>query len=162
MNGPPMRFKLAFVSVLLMGGPQVYGQGRPLAPQAVSFAGGYGQVEVGGPSVGLGFHHSRPLPSRVSFYTPVANSLDLSTDYWTRDAAPLPLRVTLVEAGQARPFGLRPMPYTWTPASVTFAAPDGGWFATVRYRFGERQPFFVVELHVPKHRPDAAPACRRT
>src|SRR5437870_13328446 len=45
----------------------------------------YGQVEVGGRYVGAEFHRSRPLPSRISFYYPVANSIDLSTDYLRRD-----------------------------------------------------------------------------
>lgn len=40
----------------------------------------YGQVEVGGPYVGAEFHESRPLPLRISFYYPVANSIDVSTD----------------------------------------------------------------------------------
>ncbi|MEZ4763341.1 MAG: hypothetical protein R3C26_09140 [Calditrichia bacterium] len=44
---------------------------------AVPFAGKRGQVEVGGNFAGAAFHHSRPLPSRISFFYPVANSLDL-------------------------------------------------------------------------------------
>ena len=136
---------VALALALSVGSVRV-GVAQPASLQAfaVPFAGGYGQVEVGGPTVGLGFHQSRPLPSRVSFYRPVANSLDLSTDYWTRDQAPLPLRVTLVEDGVPRAFGLRSMPYTWTPATVTFAAPDSGWFATVSYRFAERSPVVLV------------------
>ena len=44
----------------------------------------YGQVEVGGRFAGAEFHESRPIPSRISFYYPVANSIDVSTDYWKR------------------------------------------------------------------------------
>ena len=33
----------------------------------VFFDGQYGQIEVGGKYVGVEFHHSRPLPSRISF-----------------------------------------------------------------------------------------------
>src|SRR5574342_645557 len=47
---------------------------------AVAFHGGYGSIEVGGPYAGFESHHSRPLPSRISFFAPVANSMDLSTD----------------------------------------------------------------------------------
>ena len=45
---------------------------------------------MGGPFAGAEFHESRPLPSRISFYYPVANSIDLSTDYWKRgDSRPM-------------------------------------------------------------------------
>jgi hypothetical protein len=50
----------------------------------VYFNGSYGQVEIGGKYIGVEFHQSRPLPSRISFYYPVANSIDYSTDYWER------------------------------------------------------------------------------
>ena len=42
---------------------------------AVAFQGGYGSIEVGGPYAGVESHHSRPLPSRLSFFAPVANSM---------------------------------------------------------------------------------------
>src|SRR5512140_3064290 len=59
-------------------------------PLSYRFTGQRGQVEVGGPYVGMEFHHSRPSPSRISFYYPVANSIDLSTDYWKRgDSRPM-------------------------------------------------------------------------
>jgi hypothetical protein len=57
---------------------------QPDSTIAVAFHGGYGSIEVGGPYAGFESHHSRPLPSRISFYAPVANSMDLSTDYWRR------------------------------------------------------------------------------
>jgi len=62
------------------------GQPRPLnlprpAGIAYTFDGHFGQVEVGGRYAGAEFHRSRPLPSRISFYYPVANSIELSTGY---------------------------------------------------------------------------------
>ena len=53
-------------------------------PETV-FTGKFGQVEVGGRYAGAEFHGSRPLPSRISFFYPVANSVDLSKDYWKRE-----------------------------------------------------------------------------
>ncbi|MBN1154238.1 hypothetical protein JXB12_04885 [candidate division KSB1 bacterium] len=52
-------------------------------------------VEIGGRFVGLEFHQGRPVPSRISFYYPKANSIDLSTDYWVRwQSMPLELILT--------------------------------------------------------------------
>ena len=66
-----------------------------------SFDKGYGQVEVGGRFAGMEFHDSRPLPSRISFYYPVANSVDLSTGYWERAASrPMALGIR-VDSGEA-------------------------------------------------------------
>ena len=84
-----------FVSLLLAG-----------ATAAFAGAGGYLQsenqplalVEVGGPFAGAEFHHSRPVPTRISFYSPVANSVDLSTDYWQRWES-IPVRVFVTVDG---------------------------------------------------------------
>jgi hypothetical protein len=48
---------------------------------------GDAKIEVGGPFVGIEIHHSYPLLQRISFFYPVANSLDESTDYWKRDTS---------------------------------------------------------------------------
>lgn len=44
-----------------------------------------GQIEVGGPFVGIEIHNSFPMINRISFYYPVANSIDISEDYWKRE-----------------------------------------------------------------------------
>lgn len=44
-----------------------------------------GQIEIGSPCVGVEIHKSSPLLNRIGFYYPVANSFDISTDYWTRE-----------------------------------------------------------------------------
>ena len=44
-----------------------------------------GQIEIGSPYVGIEIHKSFPLLNRISFYYPVANSIDISTDYWKRE-----------------------------------------------------------------------------
>ena len=48
---------------------------------------GDAKIEVGGPFAGIELHHSSPLLQRISFFYPVANSLDESTDYWKRDTS---------------------------------------------------------------------------
>jgi cellobiose phosphorylase len=44
-----------------------------------------GQIEVGGPFVGIEIHKSFPMINRISFYYPVANSIDISENYWKRE-----------------------------------------------------------------------------
>src|ERR1039458_7507317 len=75
----------------------------------------YGQVEVGGRFAGAEFHESRPIPSRISFYYPVANSIDVSTDYWKRGNS-LPFALG-IRAGQEtkRWLGREPWDYTLSP-----------------------------------------------
>src|ERR1044071_9694523 len=76
------------------------------------FERGYGQVEVGGRSVGVECQRGRPIPSRVSFYYPVANSIDLSTDYWRRDES-LPFAIGLqINGGERRWLGRDAWSYT--------------------------------------------------
>jgi len=47
------------------------------------------QIEVGGPYVGMEFHHSSIQPNRISFFYPVANTIDLSEGYWQRGNYPV-------------------------------------------------------------------------
>jgi hypothetical protein len=77
----PSLWRFVALSVALLSIGTVFSQ-TPADPLSYSFDKHYGQVEVGGRYVGAEFHESRPIPSRISFYYPVANSIDLSTDYW--------------------------------------------------------------------------------
>ena len=43
------------------------------------------QIEVGSRYVGIEIHKSFPMINRISFYYPVANSIDISEDYWKRE-----------------------------------------------------------------------------
>jgi len=89
------RFKVYYLYILLLGLIACQKTDSQSSQLAVRFEGKYGQVEVGGDFVGAEFHQSRPLPSRISFYYPVANSIDLSTDYWKRYESQ-PLTATLL------------------------------------------------------------------
>lgn len=44
-----------------------------------------GQIEIGSPFIGIEIHNSFPMLNRISFYYPVANSIDISNDYWKRE-----------------------------------------------------------------------------
>lgn len=111
-----------------------------------SFAGGYGQVESGGRYVGAEFHHSRPLPSRLSFYTPVANSIDLSTDYWKRDESrPMAVGVQIGD-GPRHWIGRDPWPYTVSPHRVVFGKTEGSIRYLLSYEFCLNEPAMVFTL----------------
>jgi len=44
-----------------------------------------GQIEIGSPYIGIEIHKSFPMLNRISFYYPVANSIDISENYWKRE-----------------------------------------------------------------------------
>ncbi len=112
---------------------------------AVAFDGHFGQVEVGGSLAGAEFHDSRPLPSRISFYYPVANSLDLSTDYWKRGDS-RPLTVSVGVDGKTESLGTEPWDYQWTPYSAVFHKTSADYGATLEYRFADELPVVVMRL----------------
>jgi len=119
--------------------------GDPDAGWAVDFRGGFGQIEVGGPFAGVEFHDSRPLPARISFYYPVANSIDLSSDYWRRGES-RPLRLTIRHQGRVDSIGSAPWNYRYTPCSAEFVRDEPGYRCTISYRFANNLPLLVLQL----------------
>lgn len=112
---------------------------------AVAFDGLRGQVEVGGAYAGVEFHDSRPVPARISFYDPVANSLDLSTGYWERGES-RPLTLVVRVDGEADTLGTTPWAYRWTPYAVSFHGQTARYEGTVTYRFADDLPIAVMQL----------------
>ncbi|MGB2869218.1 MAG: amylo-alpha-1,6-glucosidase [Bacteroidota bacterium] len=126
----------------------VHTQERPLPADALeySFDKHYGQVEVGGPFVGVEFHNSWPIPSRISFYYPVANSIDLSTDYWKRSAS-LPLALGLRAGdGQRKWIGKEPWNYTLSPHKVVFETVQDQLSIQIIYEFCLNLPAMVLSV----------------
>jgi len=106
----------------------------------------YGQVEVGGRYVGAEFHDSRPLPSRISFYYPVANSIDLSTDYWKRGVSQ-PMAIGVRIGNEERHWiGKEPWTYTVAPHHVSFRRRDKQIEYRVAYEFCLNDPAMVFTL----------------
>ncbi|NIV11194.1 MAG: hypothetical protein GWN62_07845, partial [Aliifodinibius sp.] len=97
----------------------------------------------GGNFVGAEFHHSRPLPSRISFYYPVANSIDLSTDYWMRDESQ-PFLIRLNFDGQIKEIGTEPWTYRYTPFFAAFEKADSSYQMLITYHFSKDFPAMVV------------------
>ena len=112
---------------------------------AVAFDGLRGQVEVGGVFAGAEFHGSRPVPARISFYAPVANSLDLSTDYWRRGES-RPLTFVVRAFGQLDTLGAAPWAYLWTPYSVAFHGKAASLDGRMSVHFADDLPGVVMRL----------------
>ncbi|MCK5573299.1 MAG: hypothetical protein KAJ12_11095, partial [Bacteroidetes bacterium] len=112
-----------------------------------SFSGGYGQVEVGGPYAGAEFHGSRPLPTSIAFFYPVANIIDLSTDYWHRGEQSFPM-VLGMKVGDGPPLrlGRDGWSYVLSPHRVLFSRESDGIRCRIGYEFCLREPAMVVTL----------------
>src|SRR3970040_3122563 len=75
---------------------------------------GDAQIEVGNHYIGTEFHHSFPVPQRISFYYPVANSIDLSNDYWKRDSTFI-MALGLLENNKVEWMHTKPFQLNLTP-----------------------------------------------
>ncbi|MFV1979881.1 MAG: amylo-alpha-1,6-glucosidase, partial [Rhodothermia bacterium] len=139
------------VSVLLLaafaGDASAQHTTSPLDDLTKQFDGLRGQLQIGGPFVGLEFHHSRPAPSRLSFYYPVANSIDLSTDYWRRDES-MPFSIKVAVNGVEEDLAAESLPYRWTPANAVFEKASPTHRTLISYRFGETLPIVVIQIDV--------------
>ena len=111
----------------------------------IHFAEKYGQIEIGGKYVGAEFHHSRPLPSRLSFYYPVANSIVTSADYWHRDKS-FPLSIVLNSESRKDTLGKIPYPYNYTPFSVKFENIDKDYKINFSYDVCDDLPVLVFKI----------------
>ncbi len=141
--------RLALVALLLQWCPAVASAAEDYLqsvnqPQAL--------IEVGGPFAGVEFHRSRPVPTRISFYSPVANSIDLSTDYWKRWES-IPLRIFVKVNGVTDTLDAHAMPVRWAPHTAIFEGHAVGTPIRIAWRFGERLPIACLELAVGS--PDA-------
>jgi hypothetical protein len=113
------------------------------------------QIESGGPLAGAEFHGSRPLPSRISLYAPVANSIDLSTDYWRRgESRPFVLGIT-VDDQPRRWLGKEAWEYVVAPNAVRFERAEGDLRHTISYEFGRRDVATAVKIVVTNEGPTA-------
>ncbi|MGA2623327.1 MAG: amylo-alpha-1,6-glucosidase [Bacteroidota bacterium] len=146
-----MTYPRVFIGLCFLVGVTVV-QGQSQSPEnsglAYTFVGHYGQVEVGGRYVGAEFHNSRPLPSRISFYYPVANSVDLSTDYWKRDESQ-PMSIG-IQIGKNRRhwIGREPWSYTVSPHKVVFRGQEDAVEYSVTYEFCLNEPAMVRRFTV--------------
>lgn len=115
----------------------------------------YLQVEVGGPFVGIEAHHCAPLLSRVSFFYPVANSLDNSQDYWSRDSSHV---FALAVGIDDQPPHLLEAPArtcSLAPFSATYLYDSLAYRATISYEFCLSAPAMLVTVTLRNNRKSA-------
>ncbi len=137
---------ITFVSVVFTWGG-VFAQSSS-DPLSYFFDRHYGQLEVGGRFVGAEFHESRPIPSRISFYYPVANSIDVSTDYWKRGNS-LPFALGIRVGGEAKRWlGKDSWDYTLSPHKTIFHKRESELEYFLSYEFCMNQPAMTVSLTI--------------
>ncbi len=136
-------FQLFCFCVLLLSGckPEKFSESKLIQ----HFNGRYGQLEIGGKYAGLEFHHSRPLPARISFYYPVANSIDLSTDYWQRDRS-LPYTLLIHCKDKTDSIAALSCDYSYTPYQAQFEILDADYRLRITYDFCDDLPIVAVQF----------------
>ncbi len=107
-----------------------------------------GQIEVGGPYVGVEIHKSFPLLNRISFYYPVANSIDISTDYWKREN--FRIMSLGLKVGDSPKRFLKPQVYhvSQTPYSASLSGNDSDSRIRISYEFCRSQPAMVITYEI--------------
>ena len=107
-----------------------------------------GQIEVGSPYVGIEIHKSFPLLNRISFYYPVANSIDISEDYWKREN--FRIMSLGLKVGDSRKRFLQHRVYrvTQSPYSVSFSGNESDSRVRITYEFCRSQPAMVITYEI--------------
>ncbi|MGB6033200.1 MAG: hypothetical protein WBH55_10225, partial [Bacteroidota bacterium] len=96
---------------------------------------------------GAEFHGSRPLPTSIAFFYPVANIIDLSTDYWHRGEESFPM-VLGVKLGDGPPLrlGREGWSHARTPHRVVFSHERQGVRFRMEYEFCLGEPAMVFSF----------------
>ncbi|MCX6173135.1 MAG: hypothetical protein NTZ27_00060 [Ignavibacteriales bacterium] len=105
---------------------------------------GDAKVEVGSPFIGMEFHHSSPVPQRISFYYPVANSFDLSSDYWKRDTTFVSSLGLKINNGKFHEIGKESFLLELTPYYALFTKKNKVYQFKISYNFTRNQSASVV------------------
>ncbi len=103
-----------------------------------------GQIEVGSPFVGIEIHKSFPMLNRISFYYPVANSIDISDDYWKRENFRIMSLGLKVGNSPKRMLENEVYEVDQTPYSVSFTKEKYESEIKISYEFCKNEPAMVV------------------
>ncbi len=109
---------------------------------------GDAKVEIGSPFLGIEFHHSMPVPQRISFFYPVANSFDLSTDYWKRDTTFVSSLGLKINEGATSEIGKEPYRLELTPYYASFTKEYSGYQIRITYNFSLNKPAAVITYEI--------------
>jgi len=138
-----IRFLSSAILLMPLG---ISAQGRD--PLTINSVKEVGQIEIGSPYVGVEVHKSFPLLNRISFYYPVANSIDISTDYWRRENFRI-MSLGLKVGNSPKRF-LKPQVYhvSQTPYSASFSGNDSDSRIRITYEFCRNQPAMVITYEI--------------
>lgn len=119
---------------------------KPQMDLSVTFA-GKAKLEVGGPFVGAEFHHSYMVPQRISFFYPVANSIDQSKDFWKRDTSFVSR--WHVKIGDNSPIEIKESSiFDLMPHAVSFQKQYEEFSVATDYEFCKNKPAMVVKIQI--------------
>lgn len=137
-------FVLFFLRIL-HSQPDFYNLDRQLSVLTTS---PHAQIEIGGPFVGIELHQGAPLINRISFFYPVANSLDLSTDYWKRDQ--FHVQFYGLKIGEHPKVWLKNLDWSYeqTPYRAQFYSEHQGCPLKISYHFCQNKPAMIIRIEI--------------
>lgn len=141
-----MKLTLMLLSLMFSAAPIITAQGNDkleiISTKEV------GQIEVGGPYVGIEIHKSFPMINRISFYYPVANSIDISEDYWKRENFRI-MSMGIKEGGSPK-YILENEVYkaTQSPYAVEFEKEKSNSRINIKYEFCKNSPAMIATITV--------------
>ena len=141
-----MKFKFEMLCVLfflyILMPSAIFGQDKNLLH--IKSTKEVGQIEVGSPYVGIEIHKSFPMLNRISFYYPVANSIDISDDYWKRENFRIMSVGIKVGNSPKRILENEIYDVDQTPYSVSFSKEKFDSEIKISYEFCKNEPAMVV------------------
>ncbi|MEG8947128.1 amylo-alpha-1,6-glucosidase [Rosettibacter firmus] len=112
------------------------------------------EIEVGSFYAGVEFHNSVPVPQRISFYYPVANSIDLSTDYWHRDTSYV-MNLGLKFGEKLEWLNDQQFSYELTPYTIKFFKEDEEKLIEISYQFAKNKSAVVISYSITNNSNDS-------
>jgi len=137
---------ITFFIVILISSVSLYSQGNDLLQIESNYE--VGQIEVGGPYVGIEIHKSFPMINRISFYYPVANSIDISKDYWKRENYRIMSMGMKIGNGQKFMLQNESWKVIQSPYDVEFQKEIKNTEVRIKYEFCKTKPAMVAEFTV--------------
>lgn len=134
------------LSILLLSSFEVIGQDKSILH--IKSKKEVGQIEVGGPFVGIEIHKSFPMLNRISFYYPVANSIDISEDYWKRENYRIMSVGLKIGDSPKRLLENEVYEVDQTPYSVSFRKEVFDTEIKICYEFCKNEPAMVVTYEI--------------
>jgi hypothetical protein len=142
------KFVLLVSGIILTFASNVYSQDKIERKDIEVHFQGDAKIEVGNHYIGTEFHHSFPIPQRISFFYPVANSIDLSSDYWKRDSTFVMALGIKEEEKDIEWINDIPFEFNLTPYSVAFTKSDSIKTVNIFYNFCMDKPAMVMTIEI--------------